>query len=121
MHVTTLVLNADGEPHFQANNQLDVRELIALAKPREKLAKERGATWTTGAITFSGKGVIEAVNTGENDDVTRAIFQLLMAAWLFDSLYGGLTATHYLESDMEFIIAADGAVAHTRVDGVRKS
>ncbi|ALZ70334.1 hypothetical protein BRN52_01315 [Xanthomonas oryzae pv. oryzae] len=72
-------------------------------------------------MSFFGGEVVKAVNTGEHDDVTKAIIQMLMAAWLFDSLYCGLTAAHYLESDMKFTIAADGAVAHTRVDAVMRA
>jgi hypothetical protein len=47
--------------------------------------------------------------------VSKAIIQMFMASWLFDSMYCGITAAHYLESDMEFTIAADGTVAHSRV------
>lgn len=120
MKVTTLVLNADGEPHFKSEDQFDIKNLIEIAKEREQNAREKGAEWTAGAVSFFGGEVVKAVNTGEHDDVTKAIIQMLMAAWLFDSLYCGLTATHYLESDMRFTIAADGAVAHTRVDAVKK-
>lgn len=66
-------------------------------------------------MSFFGGEVVKAVNTGEHDDVSKAIIQMLMATWLFDSLYCGITAAHYLESDMEFTIAADSAVAHKRV------
>ena len=115
MKVTTLVLNADGEPHFQGEDHFKVEHLIEIAKERESTAREKGAEWTAGAVSFFGKEVVTAVNTGENDDVSKAITNMLMASWLFDSLYCGITAAHYLTSDMKFTIGLDGTVAHTRV------
>lgn len=115
MKVTTLVLNAKGDPHFQSEDQFDIAALIEIAKARENNARDMGADWTAGAVTFFGREVVNAVNTGEHRDVSKAIIQMLMATWLFDSLYCGITTTHYIESDMKFTIAADGTVAHTRV------
>lgn len=120
MNVTTLVLNAEGEPHFKSEDEFDIKNLIEIAKEREQNVREKGAEWAAGAVSFFGGEVVKAVNTGEHDDVTKAIIEMLMAAWLFDSLYCNLTATHYLESHMKFTIAADGAVAQTRVDTVSK-
>ena len=121
MNVTTLVLNSDGEPHFKSEDQFDIENLFEISKSREQNARDKGAEWTAGAVSFFGSEVVKAVNTGEHKDVSKAIIQMLMAAWLFDSLYCGITATHYLESDMKFTIAADGAVAHTRVDAMSKA
>lgn len=41
MKVTTLVLNADGEPHFKSEDQFDIKNLIEIAKTREQNARER--------------------------------------------------------------------------------
>jgi hypothetical protein len=115
MEITTLVLNANGEPHFQSEDHLNIENLFAIAKAREQISRDSGAEWTAAAVSFFGGEVIKAVNTGEDDDVSKAIFQMLMASWLFDSMYCGITVANYLESDMEFTIAADGTVAHSRV------
>lgn len=115
MKVTTLVLNANGEPHFQGEDQFNIEQLFEIFKTREQISRDNGAEWTAGAIAFWGGEVVKAVNIGEDDDVSEAIYNILMGAWLFDSLYCGITAAQYLKSDMKFTIAADGAVAHTRV------
>lgn len=115
MKVTTLVLNKIGEPHFRSEDQFNIEELFEIAKPREQIFRSRGAELTAGAVTYFGSEVIKAVDSGEHNDVTKAIIQLLMATWLFDSLYSGVTAALYLKSDMEFTIAADNTVVHTRV------
>ncbi len=115
MKITTLVLNADGEPHFQSEDQFNIEELFEIAKTREQLSRDKGAEWTAGAVSFFGGEVVKAVNTGEHNDVSKAIIDMLMAAWLFDSLYCDVTPAHYLESEIKFTIAVDGVVTHTRV------
>ena len=46
---------------------------------------------------------------------------MLMATWLFDSLFCGITKAQYLESDMQFIISHDGVVTHKRVSSSHSS
>lgn len=115
MKVTTLVLNEDGEPFFQGEDQFDIENIIEIAKTREQNARDMGAEWTVGAVTFYGTEVVKAVNTGEQKDLTKAIVNMLMALWLFDSLFGGFTVADYLNSDMKFTIGFDGSVLHSRV------
>ena len=76
MNVTTLVLNSDGEPHFQSEDQFDVKNLIVIAKSREQNAVEKGVEWTAGAVTFFGSEVVKDVITGEHNDVNKAIIQI---------------------------------------------
>jgi hypothetical protein len=116
MKVSTLVINSAGDLHFKSEDEFDIKSLMDIAKSREQSARSKGADWTAGAVSFFGGDVVKAVNTGEHSDLTKAIIQMLMAAWVFDSLYCGITAAQYLESDMQFTITADGAVVHTRVD-----
>lgn len=115
MKVTTLVLNADGEPHFRSEDFFHTENLFVVTESRKQTALDKGAEWTAGAVSFFGGEVVKAVNSGEHNDVSKAIIQMLMATWLFDSLYCGVTAAQYLESDMDFTISHDGVVAHTRV------
>jgi len=115
MKVITLVLNAEGEPHFQSEDTFDFQNLLLVAKSREQEVREKGANWTAGGISFFGTEVVKAVNTGEHDDVSKAIIQMLMVSWLFDSQFCSMTADHYLKSDMKFTISADGIVARTLV------
>jgi hypothetical protein len=113
--VTTLVLNAGGEPHFISEEHFDAKNLFVVARSREPQARDQGAEWTAGAVSFFGTEVVKAIDIGEHEDVSKAIVDMLMAAWLFDSLYGGVSEDQYLESDMEFTISHDGAVARSRV------
>lgn len=58
---------------------------------------------------------VNALNTDEHHAVTKTIVQMLMAPWFFDSLYCGITAAHYLVSDMKFTSAAGGTVARRHI------
>jgi hypothetical protein len=120
MKVKTLVLNADGEPHFQSEGHFNIENLFEITKIREQNFRDKGEKWTGGAVSFFGSEVVKAVDTGEHHDVSEAIIQMLMATWLYDSLYCGITAIHYIESDMQFTVAANGVVAYTRFSTITK-
>ena len=121
MKVITLVLNSSGEPHFRAQDEVDLENLFVMAQEREQKVQAMGAKTAAGAIAFYGGEVLKAVDTGENDDVTHAIFSMLLATWLFDSIYGGLSMATYRASNMEFTISHNGAVMHTRVPAATAS
>lgn len=115
MKITTLILNDKSEPHFKAEDEIDFEALLMLSKEREQLCRTQGEEWTRDAIPFLGNDVVTAVNTGEHKDVTKAIYTLVMATWLYDSIFLGVTAAQYRESNMEFTIYGNGAVQHTRI------
>ncbi|MFZ6723595.1 hypothetical protein [Undibacterium sp. Ji49W] len=116
MNVTTLVLNTNGDPHFQSEEQYNIENLFEVAKEREMAVRQEGREWAAGAIPFFGKELVNAVKTGEHKDVSNAIIQMLMATWLFDFVYCGATAASYIKSDIEFTVAHDGSVAYNRID-----
>lgn len=115
MKVTTLVLNAAGEPHFRSEEQINIENLFEVAKSRAQGVRDMGAEMSVGAISFYGGEVLKAVDTGEHSDLSKAVISMLLASWLFDSVHGGLSTDKYLESDMEYTITSDGIVVHTRV------
>lgn len=115
MKVTTLVLNPAGDPHFRSEEHFDTANLLKIAEDRVQNCRDKGADWTAGAIPFWAGEVLKAVEEGTDDDLSRATISMVMAAWLFDSIYCGVTAAQYHASDFEFTIAADGVVQHTRV------
>jgi len=115
MQVTTLVLNEAGDPHFRAEDQIDLGHFFEMAATREQKVRDMGAEKAAGAIPFWGSEVVKAVNIGENDDVTKAIYPMVMAAWLYDSIFCGVKDAQYRESSLEFTIWANGTVQHRRI------
>lgn len=115
MKVTTLVLNAAGDPHFRAEDQFDPRHFFEFAAAREQKVRDMGEDKAASAIPFWGSEVLKAVETGENDDVTKAILPMAMAAWLYDSIYMGVGEAQYRKSSLEFTIWTNGMVQHKRI------
>jgi hypothetical protein len=115
MKVTTLVLNANDEPHFQGEDQIDLQNLFEVAKSKKQNARDKGEEWTRGAISFFGSKVVTAVNTGENKDVTQAIVELLLVTWVYEEMYLGATTDSFSKSDLHFTITNDGIVAQTKI------
>ena len=109
------MLNSACDPHFRSEDLVDIETLVELAKQQEQLVREKGADWTAGGVSFWGSEVTKAVDTGEHADVSKAIFSMLKATCLFDSVFIGISRDTYLTSDMELTIAANGAVMHKRV------
>lgn len=115
MKITTLVLNENGDPHFQAEDQIDIDGLFEIAKSKKEGARSNGEEWTRGAISFYGSEVVTAVNTGENKDVTSAINHLLLVTWIYEEMYLGATTDTFRQFDLKFTITHDGVVMQTRV------
>lgn len=120
MKIHTIVLNEDGSQNFEGEDQFDIDELFKLAKSREQLSLNNGKEWTAGAVPFFGGEVVKAVDSGDHQDVTRAIIKLVMSTWLYESLYCGITAADYRGSDMQFSITHDGMVTYTRNSYVQR-
>jgi hypothetical protein len=115
MKVTTVVLNANGHPHFETVDHLDAEALLRLANDRAPLAREQGADWTRGSVTFYGNELISAVHTGEHRDVDAAVTNMVMSACLLDTIYGGASDADYRDSDLKFVVSESGTVLITRL------
>ena len=115
MRITTLVLNENGDPHFQAEDQIDIDGLFEIAKTKKQNARNKGEEWTRGAISFYGSEVVTAVNTGENKDVTNAINGLLLVTWIYEEMYLGATTDSFRQFDLNFTITHGGVVMQTRI------
>jgi hypothetical protein len=115
MKLTTLVLNSNGEPHFQSEDQINVEGLFEVAKQKKNDAPHQGEEWHRGAISFFGGEVVAAVNTGEHKDVTKAIYELLLVVWTYEEKYQGATPECFRSTDLNFTIATDGVVMVTRI------
>lgn len=113
--ITTLVLNAEGDPHFKSEDSINIENLIQISKKNEQNAREKGNEWTAGAISFFGTQLVNAVDSGESDDVSKAVIQMVMASWIHDSIFCGVQAKDYLESDIKYTVTHNGVVAMTRI------
>jgi len=115
MLLTTRVV-ADSQIAFETAADIDGVKLIAAAEGRQDMARSRGAEWTAGAIPVFAKQFVEAAEQRyEASEVGLLATNLAMAAWLNDSIFGGVTAEAFLACDLVFTLGAEGEVSYARV------
>ena len=114
MKIHTVVLNEDGSPNFEGEDQFNIDELFKFAQSREQLSRDNGKEWAAGAVSFFGGGVLQAVKAGEHNEIAKAIIKLVVSTWLYESLYCGITKDDYRSSALKFSITHDGMVTYTR-------
>nr|CCA80600.1 conserved hypothetical protein [blood disease bacterium R229] len=108
------MLDDNWERIFEADTRINAERLIQIAKSRESLARRKGMEWTAGAVPFFGTELIRAMKAEElGPAIDDAAIQVAMAAWLLDSIYGGLDADTFMGSTLQF--ARGGAVEYTRL------
>jgi hypothetical protein len=115
MKVTALVLNGQGEPHYRQEAHYNVEGMIKAAETREAVVREAGANKMVNIITYSGKEYVNAVNTGEYDDMDKALANLTLMLWLFETVCAGMDIETICGHDFDVTIADNGAVKFTRI------
>ena len=104
------------ELHPKFHPQLPLRAVCE--RRGEPLWALDGPDWTAGAIPVFGKKLIDMMRTAAlGDEIDRAAIDVAMAAWLFDSAYGGLNEEAFIQCDLEFTMLQDGTVKYDRRPG----
>lgn len=115
MFIKTRVLDEKWNPVFEAETEVDAIYLMLVSESREELVRSKGADWAAGAIPFFGQELINAMKSGQQGHpIEKAAIEVAMAAWLFDSIYGGLDAEAFVKSNLEFTMMPGGAVKYDR-------
>jgi len=114
--IRTRVLDDNWERIFEADTRINAERLIQIARSREPLARRKGMEWTAGAVPFFGTELIRAMKAEElGPAIDDAAIQVAMAAWLLDSIYGGLDAHTFMGCTLQFTMLPGGAVEYTRL------
>lgn len=116
MLVKTVVLDSNMQEVFAHEMEINALRLMVAAESREEQARKKGAEWTSGAIPFFGGELINAIRGKHSaDKVEQQAINVAMCAWLFDSIYCGVTAEAFAKSDLVFTMLPGGAVKYDRV------
>lgn len=114
------MLDDNWERIFEADTRINAERLIQIARSREPLARRKGMEWTAGAVPFFGTELIRAMKAEElGPAIDDAAIQVAMAAWLLDSIYGGLDANTFMGCTLQFTMLPGGAVEYTRLPAER--
>jgi tRNA(fMet)-specific endonuclease VapC len=116
MRIETKVIGEAGDVVFQGQTEVDALALMVMAETRENLARSKGRAFTEGAIPFFGAQLVEAARSGKSEaEVGKEAMNVALAAWLADSIYGGVTAEAFMKSDLRFTMYPGGAVKYDRI------
>ena len=115
MLIKIQVLDSNLEPVFESSTVINALHLVVIAESREAIARSKGFTWTAGAVSFFGKQLIDLMRAGNfGEEMERTALDVAMAAWLHDSIYGGVDEDTFIQSALEFDLMHDGTVRYQR-------
>lgn len=95
--------------------EINPHGLFKVAKTREEFVREKGADFAQGAVPFCGGEFIKAVQSEDIKAIEKSAMEAAMAAWLFDSIYGGLSEAEYAKSTLQFNLHPTGMVVFNRL------
>lgn len=119
MLIRVYSMDETNQTKLVGETKVDALRLTIMAESREKEARDRGRAWTAGAVPFFAKELIAAAKTKKSKkEVEMHAAYAAMAAWLCDSIYDGVTAEAFTQSDVVFTLLQTGAVKYDRVPAV---
>lgn len=98
--------------HYQT--EINASALIDIGRPRLAVAREKGKTFTEGAVAFFGEEFIKAVQADNKHDIEKAALEAALAAWLSDHVFSGVTEAQFVRCDLEFNMHPTGMVVYNR-------
>lgn len=116
MRIEALAVDEAGQLVFRGQMDVDALNLMVMAETRENLARSKGRSFVEYMISTFGAQLIEAAKSGQGQsEVDKAALTVAMAAWLMDSIYGGVAAESFMNSNLRFTMFSGGAVKYDRI------
>lgn len=116
MNILLKALDDTGSLIFEGCVAVDAPTLIKVSKGRVDLARTKGQSFTEGAVPFFATELLQAAQRGESEDeMHKQAINVAMAAWLADSLYGGVSEADFTKSNLHFTLLPGGAVKYDRI------
>lgn len=116
MNLHLKALNSDGKLIFEGRTTIDATHLIAVAESKVAFARSKGRVFTEGAVPFFAVELLNAAQQGANDDdLDRHSINVSLAAWLAESIYGGVNEDEFVNSNLHFTLLPSGAVKYDRI------
>lgn len=115
MLIRVFTADDNAQTSLAAEMDIDAAALIEMAQPREAQARDLGQEWTAGAIPFFVQELINALQSGESEDsIEMHAVNAAITAWLYDSIYDGVTAEVFSGCDLIFTLSPGGVVQYDR-------
>lgn len=116
MHCNIQILDSEENPWFIGKRDWPAEMVLQLAAERLPKAQELGLNKMQDAIPAFGSALAEvAKNNGSQDDIDKAVFELLMITCVIEQCMG-IEAEVLTHRDFNFVIYDTGAVRYDRVE-----
>lgn len=116
MLIKARVVDEFWNPVFETQTEINPVALMVVAEQQETMAREKGADWIHGAITFYGQELVRLMSaTRGKETIDKAVMELALVTWLFDSISCGLSAEIFAQSNLQFTVTSDGIVKYDRI------
>lgn len=116
MLIHTKAVDGAGRITFEGHTEVDPVALMLVAESREELARSKDQAFTEGAVPFFAAQLIEAARAGRpTEELHKAAIEVALVAWLADSIYGGVSAVDFMQSNLHFTMLPTGAVKYDRM------
>lgn len=110
MKIETLILSHDYSPCFISRDEIDYDILLNGVKSRQELAIKNGENWTKDGISVFGLAVIKAVNSGEHQDLSKAITELAIIIMIHEITFQNIDPNIFRNCKMKLTIDQGGLV-----------
>ncbi|MBN4180608.1 hypothetical protein [Pseudomonas savastanoi] len=116
MHCDIQILDAEDNPWFIGKRDFPIEIIFKLAAERLPMAQEMGLNMMQGAIPTFGKELAKiAKQGGSEDDIDKAVFELLLVTVVVEQCMG--IEEHVLANrNFNFVIFDNGGVRYDRID-----
>lgn len=116
MNLHLKALDSAGELIFENSVAIDATHLVAVAESKVPLARSTGRDFTEGAVPFFAAELFNAAQRGaDSEELERLSINVSIAAWLADSIYGGVSEDEFVNSNLHFTLLPNGAVKYDRI------
>lgn len=120
MLISVFSMDETMQTKLVGETEVDPLRLTIMAESREAEARKRGRDWTAGAVPFFAQALIMAAKAKKSKkEIEMHATNAAMAAWLCDSIYDGVTAEAFLQSDIVFTLLSSGAVKYDRLPSTK--
>jgi hypothetical protein len=116
MRIEALAVDEAGQLVFRGQMDVDALNLMVMAETRESLARSKGRSFVEYMISTFGAQLVEAAKSGQSQsEIDKVALTVAMAAWLMDSIYGGVAAESFMNSNLRFTMFSGGAIKYDRI------
>jgi hypothetical protein len=116
MLIKTVVLDGTLEPAMLGQCEMDPKLLFQFGADRVEMVRREGAERTAQLLPAMGEKLVETLKKNPTQDqLFKVSVEIALAAWMMDSVFGGIDEETFAKCDLAFTILPGGAVKYDRL------